>query len=129
MATVSLQGEQRDIVAHQGSSIRIDFALTNQASLPLDMSGYTLRLQVRKSYADTSTLINATLANGKLVWIAQASGTFYLLLGPTDTNTLRFPTDNPGSLEAVYDLEIESPTGFVTKPCHGLFTLTREVTR
>lgn len=129
MTAITLSGLQRDITADQGSSIQINFALTNQVGAPLDLSGYTLRLQVRKSYADSSTLINATLANGKLVWVSQAGGTFYLLLSPTDTNSVRFPTDTPELLEAVYDLEIESPTGFVSKPVRGAFNLNREVTR
>lgn len=129
MTAITLSGLQRDITADQGSSIRIDFALTNQVGAPLDLSGYTLRLQVRKSFADSTTLINATLANSKLAWTNQAGGTFYLLLSPSDTNTIRFASDKPDLLEAVYDLEIESPTGFVSKPVRGAFNLQREVTR
>lgn len=129
MATsISLSGVQRDITADQGSSIKVDFALA-LASTPLDMTGYDVRLQIRQSFQSTTTLINCTLANGKIAWTNQVGGTFYLLLQPADTSSLRFSADSPDTLEGVYDLEIQSAAGFVTKPCRGSFTLNREVTR
>ncbi len=129
-STINLSGLQRDIVMDQGSSIKIDFSLTDSNGSPLNMTGYDVRLQVRKSYGDNSSpLINATLANSKLAWTSQVGGTFFFTLQPADTSSISFAKDSPDVLEGVYDLEIQSPVGFVSKPVKGSFTLNREVTR
>lgn len=131
MADISVLGVRKDIEMHQGNTLIINFELRDQADLPLDMTGYDLRLQVRQTYASTSTLINCTLANGKLAWISQTEGTFKLNLAPVDTTALRFSAESPDVLDAVFDLEVTSPNAALGtfKPWYGNFTILREVTR
>lgn len=131
MTDIVLTGVRKDIIIDQGSSVDIRYTLRNEDNLPLDMTGYDLRLQVRTDYPSTSTLINCTIANGKLAWVDQDVGQFQLLLGPSDTTSIRFPVDTPEQLDAVYDMEIVAPTSppGTQKPWYGTFSIKREVTR
>jgi hypothetical protein len=110
----------------QGSSFTYTFTLANPDNSPFSVVGFDARLQVRASYGSTSTLINCTLANGKLTL---GSAAVTLVLAPDDTASIRFASKDDDSLEGVYDLEIVSPIGKVYKPAKGTFTLAREVTR
>lgn len=131
MADVTLTGVRKDIIIDQGSTVDIRFTLRDEDDNPLDMTGYDLRMQVRSDYPSTSTLINCTLANGKLAWVDQDLGQFQLLLSPSDTTSIRFPADSPEQLDAVYDMEIVAPTSppGTQKPWYGAFSIKREVTR
>jgi hypothetical protein len=112
--------------ADQGSNFEHTFTLKHADGSPFDLSGYDARLQVRRTIGDTTTLINATLANGKL---AIGDGSIVFSLIPSDTTSIRFNSKDDDTLSTVFDLEIVSPAGKVDKPTRGSFTLTREVTR
>jgi len=132
ITTVNLAAATRNFAIEQGASVELPFAGT-QSGAPLNMNGYTLNMQVRRTYASTEVLINCTVANGRLVWVNQAQGTFKLILTPDATSVLRFTTEelSTGAIEAVYDLEIQNPTtgGVVYKGVKGSFTIYREITR
>ena len=113
----------------QGSTIFIAFTMRYEGEFPINLTGYDARLQVRRSYGDTTALINATLANGKIVWVNAAQGTLELRLEPSDTSGIRFNNKDDATLDLVYDLELMSPFGKVIKPAKGAITLNREVTR
>lgn len=115
-----------NIAMDQGSSLRYTFTLIDQDNLPIDLTSYDARLQIRRTYGDTSVLVNCTLANNKL---SKLSNSVILNLLPTDTSLIRFNAREDDTLECVYDLEIISATGVVSKPAKGTFTINREVTR
>jgi hypothetical protein len=119
-----------NIVTDQGSSFTYTFTLQGAGHTTYDLTGFDARLQVRRSYgAAGSPLINCTIPNGKLVLTDAPYGVLTLNLLPTDTSSIVFNNKDDDTLEAVYDLELVSPTGKVYKPCAGTFTLNREVTR
>lgn len=118
-----------NITMDQGSTLIYDFTLKDENNAAFDLTGFDARLQVRRTYGDTSTLVSCTLANGKLVLSDAVAGELTLTLAPSDTSAIRFNAANDESLEAVYDLEIQSPASKVYKPARGTFTLNREVTR
>ena len=83
----------------------------------MDLTGYTPRMQVRETHDSTSILLTVTCS------ISDASGGI-IRLQATATTT--------ASIEEgiyVYDLEIESSTGVVTRLLQGNVTVTPEVTR
>lgn len=131
MADINLAAVIKNITIEQGTTVEIPFAVT-RASVAVDLTGYLLRLQVRRRLSDTVVLINCTQANGKLVWVDQVAGEFKLLLTPADTNAsngkIRFGLEED-VLDCVYDLELESAAGVVFKGCRGAFEILREVTR
>ena len=126
--TIDLSAITRNIIVEQGTSITINFAITTSNDQALDMTGYDLRLQVRREPNSSEVLINCTLANSKLAWISQSGGTFKLVLTASDTSSIRFQKDET-VIEGVYDLEIIDSSSNVSKPCKGAFIISREVTR
>lgn len=88
---------------------------------PVSLVGYSARMHVRKSLADTDTLLALTSTDGDIV-LGGAEGSIRILISATDTAALTFAS-------AVYDLELESPTGVVTRLMEGKVSLRKEVTR
>lgn len=118
-----------DISIDQGSTKTITFNIKDSGGAAFILTGYDARLQVRRSLGDTNVLVNCTLANGKLVLTNAAGGVLTLVLGPSDTSSIRFNSVEDETLDCVYDLEIQSTLGEVAKPARGAFTITREITR
>ena len=88
---------------------------------PFDLTGYTARMQIRETLESTTTLEELTTSNGGIT-LGGTAGTITLLLTATETAALTFET-------AVYDLEIVSGAGVVTRLMHGKVVLVDEVTR
>lgn len=127
MATINLLGVSEDIVVHQGNTIELLFDLADELNQPLNMSGCLLNAQIR--YASTGQVaVTASLANGKLSWVAQTEGRWKLMLQPADTASLRFG-QGEDTLDLVYDIEVTHPDYGVFKPYWGSISLQREQTR
>ncbi len=88
---------------------------------PVDLTGFTARMQIRESLESTTTLEELTTENGGIT-LGGTAGTVALLISATDTAALDFST-------AVYDLELISGAGIVTRLLYGDITLAEEVTR
>jgi len=114
-----------NITVDQGATSSWDFILTDENTDPINISGYTAHLQVRRDYDTTATIIDASTTNGKIV-ITGAQGKIDVELDPDDTKDIRF---QGATLEGVYDVEITSGTGVITRVAEGTFTIRREVTR
>jgi hypothetical protein len=117
-----------NMTCDQGSTFPLVMQINDTNGNPFNLTGYDARMQVRKTYGDTAVQINATLSNGKLVLNA-AAGTVTLTLLPSDTSSIRFNSKDDDTLDCVYDVELQSASGFVFKPLAGTFTINREVTR
>lgn len=118
-----------DISMDQGSSLNYLFTLKNTHGDPIDITGYDVRMQIRKSYGSSNVSINCTLANNKVSISDAANGVVGLHLQPTDTALIRFNAPEDDTLECVYDLEMSTPGGVTFKVAKGTFTINREVTR
>lgn len=126
--TINLNAATRNFSIEQGATVEVPFALTRNGE-PFDLSEFSdVRLQVRRSYS-TAWIINATLANGKMVWTNREMGQFKLVLQPNDTAEILFKKDEENAIKGVYDLELQDASGDVYKGCKGSFTINREVTR
>ena len=88
---------------------------------PVDISGYTARMQVRKKPKDTGVLLTLTTENGGVELDSVAK-----------TITLRIPANSTALLDfqqAVYDLELITAAGRVMRFAEGNITVSAEVTR
>lgn len=110
-----------DFTIEQGVTTAKSFVWKDSAGDVIDLTGYTARMQIRASLDATSTLLSATNANGQLV-ITAAQGKVTLTLTATETAALSFST-------GVYDLELVSSGGVVTRLVEGTITLSKEVTK
>jgi hypothetical protein len=88
---------------------------------PMDLTGYTARMQARSSVGAADTLLDLTTENSGIV-IDPATGTIELRIDATDTAALAWT-------QGVYDLELVDATGFTTRLAQGSVSVEREVTR
>ncbi len=87
---------------------------------PVDLAGFTARMQIRAKLEDTVVIKELTTENG-LIAINNTTKTITLNISATDTAAFSFQT-------AVYSLELVN--GAVVTPfANGTMTLVREVTR
>jgi hypothetical protein len=88
---------------------------------PLNLTGYSSRLQVRENYYSASTIVNL-LSSGSGLTISGSAGVIDILIADEVTKNFTAGT-------FVYDLEIESLNGTVDRVLEGNFIITPEVTR
>lgn len=114
MATV------KNLVIDQGTTFSLTITVADANGNAIDLDGYTLRAQLRKSYGATSYTSFTMEA-------AEDTTTGELTISLTDTQT--------SALKAgryVYDVEIVAPVAddsVVTRVLEGIITVTPEVTR
>lgn len=87
--------------------------------IPVDMTGYTAKMQVRKKSSDPLIIELSTL-NSRII-ITPLLGQIDLLISATNTNTM------PSGIYA-YDLELTDLNGFVTRFIEGQFEVVGQIT-
>jgi hypothetical protein len=107
---------------YQGASF--DYTLTWQTGgSAVNLTGYSARMQVRETYDSASTLVSLTSGTG--ITLGGTAGTILLELSATQTAAI----DSTPNGQYVYDLELASSVGYVTRLVEGTFTIKPEVTR
>jgi hypothetical protein len=108
-----------NFVCPQGSTFRrtLTYSLDE---VPVDLSGYSSRLQVRQAYYSEDPVVS--LVSGSGITLGGSAGTIDILISASVTS--EFPTGTH-----VYDLEIVSPSDIVDRLIEGTFNVTPEVTR
>lgn len=86
----------------------------------VNLTGYTARLQIRKTHKSTSAVVSLTSSSG--LTLGGSAGTIQIVISATATAALT-------AGKYVYDLELVSAGGVVTRVIEGAFELTPEVTR
>lgn len=96
---------------------------TGQTYEAFDLTGYTARMQVRRTIDSTAFLLSLTTENGTLSInpVEGETNTIYIDVSASVTASV--------NTSGVYDLEIISPTGTVSRILQGIFNLSPEVTR
>ena len=110
-----------DILIEQGATFVLNLVWQDSTGAAIDLSLFTADMQVRSKVSDTNILLEASTANGYIV-----------LGGPAGTIAITVPAAVTAALTAtrgVYDLEITSPTGTVTRLVEGDVEVSLEVTR
>jgi hypothetical protein len=109
-----------DIVIRQGETFSFVVHVDHIASL----SGYSARMQGRGQHRSTSTVFSWSSTGGQMVLTSHGNhGDITITVAATATDDL------PAPYSGVYDLEIESPAGVVTRLLEGSFYVTPEVSR
>lgn len=110
-----------DFEIEQGATFSLSFRWKDDAGVPIPLTGYTARMQVRASVSAPVPLLELSVANGRLVIDAPA-GRVTIALDPATTAAMAWK-------RGVYDLELVSPAGDVVRLVSGAVTVSREVTR
>lgn len=112
---------QYDFTIEQGTTVAKVFTYKDDSNANIDLTGYTARMQARATIDASSPLIDLTTENGGIT-LGGAAGTVTINISATETAAYTFTT-------AVYDLELVSAGGVVTRLLKGTITLDKEVTR
>lgn len=110
-----------NLVIEQGADFSHIVGLIHDDGSVLDLTGYSARMQIRSTVATITTLYELTVANGRIELNALA-GQLRLNIPNTVTAAMTWRS-------GVYDLEIVSGAGVVTRVMQGNATLSLEVTR
>lgn len=108
-----------DIIIEQGATFTRTVTWKDEAETPINLTGYSARLQMRESVDATSTFLSLTSGSG--ITLGGTAGTILIEISATDTAAL--------TQSGVYDLELVSGAGVVTRLLQGSVTLSKEVTR
>jgi hypothetical protein len=108
-----------DITIYQGATFNL-LMTWKIDDVNVNLTGYTARLQGRVSLDDTETILSLTTGNG--ITLGGAAGTITLNRTAIQTTLLE-----PGSY--IYDLELVSDGGLVTRLLAGELIISGEVTR
>lgn len=100
----------------QGSDFTTEIELENENDTPMNLTGFSVYSQFRKSYGSTTAysftcnIVNAT------------QGKISLTLPGATSSNIR-------SGRYLYDVEVVSPSGVKTRVIEGIITLNPEITR
>ena len=108
-----------NLTMYQGASW--DYTLTwTTNGTAVNLTNYTARMQVRETYKTNTAILSFTSGTG--ITLGGTAGTILLEANPTTTAGVP-------SGQYVYDLELVSPAGAVTRLVEGTIICDPEVTR
>jgi hypothetical protein len=110
-----------ELAINQGANLEISFVLNDENGAPLNLTGYTARMQLRTAYTSPNVAMELTTENGRIVITP--------LTGKIALNAPASITTNLIAQRYVYDLEMVSGSGYVTRVVQGDAVISPEVTR
>lgn len=110
-----------DFEIEQGSTLIKPIVWKDSSGNPINLAGYSAKMQVRQSVSSEDVLLELSSANSKIS-MGTTNGTLTLLLSATETAAITWRTGR-------YDLELTSSGAVVTRLLQGTITISREVTR
>lgn len=111
---------KKNITIEQGATFKLVLTWKDSKSRPINLTGYSARLQVRAALGDAAVLIDASTANGKIV-LGTTNGLITVTLTDEETQALTFQS-------GVYDLKVTPPDGASVRLMQGSVTLSLGVT-
>jgi hypothetical protein len=115
-------GNRYDLEIKQGATLSLTATWKDSTGTAINLTGYTARMQVRSTYDAATTILSLTSAAGDIV-LGGSAGTIAITASATVTATLTAPW------AGVWDLELVSGGGVVTRLLEGSANVSPEVTR
>jgi len=109
-----------NIVCPQGTTLMQQLTYSENGT-PVNLFGYTARMQVREITKSANVMLSLTTENGGIV-LGGSAGTINLIASAAATTAMY-------AKEYVYDIELVSASGTVYRIIEGKFIVTPEVTR
>lgn len=110
-----------DLSIDQGATFQLLITWNDPSGNPIDLTGYTARMQIRPEVTSSTVILEMTTENGGIT-LGGVAGTISLTKSATDTAAV---TADSG----VYDLELATADGIVTRLIQGSVVFNPEVTR
>jgi len=114
-------GNTFNITINQGATFELTVTWKDSAGTAINLTDYSARMQVRETYSSTSSVLSLTDGSG--ITLGGSAGTIAIVISATTTAALTAP------FSGVYDLELVSAGGVVTRLLQGAATVSPEVTR
>lgn len=117
-----------DLTINIGSTFILDFSEQiddGNGTLARDLTGYTIRATIRKSYNKQPALKELTVTNGGVIETDLKNGLYRLFMSEADTIGMN---NNRAIDDAVWDLEHVDPNGTVIRMYEGTVILIPEAT-
>jgi hypothetical protein len=114
-------GNSFDLTINQGATFELTVTWKDAAGTAINLTGYSARMQVRETYSSSTSIVSLTSGAG--ITLGGAAGTIAIVISATTTAALTAP------FSGVYDLELVSAGGVVTRLLQGAATVSPEVTR
>lgn len=108
------------LVIQQGATFQRTVTWKDENGAAINLTGYTARLQIRETADATSTLVSLTDSSG--IVLGGSAGTIAITISATATAAFTWT-------RAVYDLELVTAGGIVTRLLEGSVSVTPEVSR
>ena len=112
---------QYNIIADQGATFARVVTWKDDTGTPVNLTGYSARMQVRQRYVSTSTVLSLTSPSSGIT-LGTTNGQIQINVSATTMAGI-----SAGDYR--YDLELVSGGGIVTRLLMGSFTVRAEVTR
>jgi hypothetical protein len=109
-----------DILVDQGATLNRALFVKTSAKRAIDLEGYIGRMHIR-DYTNSSVIIQTLTSETDEILISPSDGRVDIFLSPAKTADLL-------AKNYVYDLELESEDGEVTKILSGKLTVRSEIT-
>lgn len=109
-----------DLFIEQGAEFNQRFIWKDGTGAPVNLSGYTARMQIRPALSSDTVLLSLTTENNRIT-LGGSAGTIDLTIGATATAAL--------TRGGVYDLELVQTADDVVRFAQGAVTVSKEVTR
>jgi hypothetical protein len=112
----------KNLTIDQGADFFITFVYKDSAGVPINLTGFTANMQLRANY-------DSALAALSLSTNPSGGITITPTLGQISVRATAAQTGAVPALDYVYDLEITSSGGIVTRLIQGRAVVTPQVTR
>jgi hypothetical protein len=109
-----------NLTIEQGATFRRQFTLRDQSGNPMNLNGFSARMQIRPEIDDEEILVDLSTDDGGIT-LGGDEGTIVVYISAEDTEVM--------DSEGVYDLELIAPGGDVDRILKGRVRLDPEVTR
>lgn len=116
-----MAADVHNFTIEQGVTLEKSIVWSDDEQEPIDLTGFTARMQVRSTITAPTTLVELTTENDGIT-LGGVTGEILLTQEADDTAAYSWVT-------GVYDLELVSAAGKVTRLLKGTITVDPEVTR
>lgn len=122
MATPKLKAQagKLNMVIEQGATFNPVLTYQDSTGTAIDLTSFTARMKIKDARTDVAALEELTTENGGIT-LGGVAGTIALLFSAVDTAAMTWES-------GVYDLELISGSGIVTRLLQGVVTVSAEVT-
>lgn len=115
----AVNGKDLDITIYQGKTM--SWLIVWGGDTPIDLTGYTARMQWRETLESSNFIAEFTTENGRIT-VDPLAGEILISLTASETAALR-------AGKGYWDLELIDGSGNVSQPQSGRYTIKREITR